>query len=280
VASVILGGRELGADGRRALDLSYELVDAYAKTVFDGGKPPTVPPPVAALVEKVRSRTRKELLDARTELVRGARRFVRGPRYRDLPPKLREKAERAFLKYAKRLPDEDRPSREQLEILDAAFRVAGTGSLGCLRVAVLVRGKGGPDGAWIFDMKEEGIPSAAVLRSPPTLAPAERVLSANRACLEHPPRMIGRTRLGGASIFVRRLMPQEDKLDLGKLKSENLPGLARYLGFLLGSAHRRGATKTPDEPWRRREREMLVDRAITIAGVHEATYLALCRLTR
>ena len=205
---------------------------------------------------------------------------MRGDRYEELPRKLREKAERAFAKYVKRLPDAVRPAEEAVQVVDAAFRVAGTGSLGCLRVAVLVRGKGGPDGGWIFDMKEEDTPSSACLVKPPRLEPAERVATAIRACVAHPPAMIGTTRLRGSSMFVRRLTPQEDKLDWTKLHEEDLEPLARHLGALLGAAHRKGARRVPKKPWNASDRGRLMAHAISLAGVHEAMYLAYCDLVR
>ncbi|HEY8042198.1 MAG TPA: DUF2252 family protein [Polyangiaceae bacterium] len=280
VTSLLLGGREIGADGARALALCDGLIDAYVGAAFRGKKVAPSSHAVNSLVDKVRARTRKELLDARTRVVHGARRFVRGPRYRELSPKLRAKAERAFAKYAKRLPDAERPPKEALEVQDAAFRIAGTGSLGCLRVALLVRGKGGVDGAWIFDMKEEDTPSAACIVRPPRLEPAERVVTALRACLAPPPRMIGTTRLRGSSMFVRRLAPQEDKLDLARLPGEDLEPLARHLGSLLGAAHRRGARRIPKKAWSAEDRARLMGIAIALAGMHEAMYLAYCDLVR
>ncbi len=280
LTSLVLGGRELGTDGPRTLALADALLRAYASTAFHARKPPSPPHAVAALVERAQKRSRKELLDARTRLVRGERRFERGTRYETLPKKLRAKAERAFAKYLKRLPDAERPPKEAVEVLDAAFRVAGTGSLGCLRVAVLVRGKGGPDGAWIFDMKEQDTPSAACLVRPPRLDPAERVATAVRACVSQPPRMIGTTKLRGSPMFTRRLAPQEDKLDLTKLAAKDLEPLASYLGALLGAAHRRGAKRKPKKPWSEGERERLLEHAIGLAGVHEAMYLAYCGLVR
>jgi uncharacterized protein (DUF2252 family) len=236
---------------------------------------------VSSLVERVRTRTRKELLDARTRVVGGERRFVRGARYEALPEKLRSKAERAFAKYVKRLPEAERPPAEAVELIDdAAFRVAGTGSLGCLRIALLARGKGGIDGGWIFDMKEEDAPSAACLVKPPKLEPAERVATGLRACVSHPPRMIGTTRLRGSSMFVRRLAPQEDKLDWTTLRESDLEPLARHLGSLLGAAHRRGAKRPPPKPWNDAQRSQLLRSAISLAGIHEAMYLAYCELVR
>src|SRR5262249_44813898 len=82
-----------------------------------------------------------------------------------------------------------------LAILDAALRIAGTGSLGGLRIAVLVEGRGGRDGQWIFDLKEQGTPSAAVLLGEPELDPAGRVVTAYRGCIAHPARSIGATQI-------------------------------------------------------------------------------------
>ena len=279
--SLILGGREIGLDGQRTLTLCDALLVAYAGSAFHRRKTPAAPPCVTLLVDRVRTRTRRELLDARTHVVEGERRFVRGPRYENLPKKLRARAVRAFAKYVKRLPDAQRPSAEAVEVIDdAAFRVAGTGSLGCLRIAMLVRGRGGVDGGWIFDMKEEDSPSAACLVKPPKLDPAERVATGLRACVSHPPRMIGTTKLRGSSMFVRRLAPQEDKLDWTTLREGDLEPLARHLGALLGAAHRRGAKRIPAKPWTDAERGRVLASAISLAGIHEAMYLAYCELVR
>jgi hypothetical protein len=150
-----------------------------------------------------------------------------------------------------------------------------------LRIAVLTRGKGELDSRWIFDMKAQGSPAGQSLPgAQPELRPgAERVMRATRACLEHPPRMLGSTELDATSLFVRRLLPQEDKLDLTRLRPEELPELARYLGALLGSVHRRGATRAPEARWTTAECMRLTEHAIVIAGLHEAAYLALCKVS-
>ena len=281
--SLLLAGREIGADGSRALALADALVEAYVAAVWGEDGPLPSPPVVRELVDRVRRRTRRQLLDQRTQVVDGARRFLRGERYRDVPAKLRARTERALARYARRLPGAERPPDGALQVLDVAFRIAGTGSLGSLRVAVLVAGKGGEDGAWIFDLKEEGDPSSACLLRVPRLErapPAERVTEAIRACLAHPPRMMGTTRLRGSSMLVRRLAPQEDRLDLNKLRSADLEPLARHLGALLGAAHRRGKRRAPKRPWTDGDRSRLLASAIALAGMHEAVYLAFCDLAR
>lgn len=91
--------------------------------------------------------------------------------------------------------------------------------------------------------------------------------------------MLGTTELDDSSLFVRRLLPQEDKLDLSRLQADELPDLARHLGALLGAAHRRGAVRLPAAAWTATEQAQLTEHAILIAGLHEAAYLALCKAT-
>lgn len=279
--SLILAAREMGASGTEALHMSDSLLDAWNEHAHPKGRRRAValPRPVAELVNQVAMRTRKQLLDARTEIVGGRRRFMRGPRYRDLPADLRKQVPAAFTRYVASLEESERPDPERLEIVDAAFRIAGTGSLGALRIAVLVAGKGGVDGGWIFDMKEQGAPSSHALCTPPKRNGAKRVRLALSGSLAEPPRMVGVTRLDGVPMLVRRLNPQDDKLDISRLDHEDLEPLAHYLGCLVGEAHCRGATD-PGRVWKPRERAELIEKAIALAGVHEAVYLAYCNLTR
>jgi uncharacterized protein (DUF2252 family) len=275
--SLLLGGREIGFDGHAAIDLCHQLLDGYVASAFHGRRLPAAPPPVLALLKQVRERSRKELLDLRTVVRKGKRSFARGPRYAPLARSVLARVPGAFARYVEGLPQDERPDEDHLRLLDAAHRIAGTGSLGALRVAVLVSGKGGADGAWIFDMKEQDEPSAAALVKTPQCRPAERVLRAAQAMLEHPPLMMGTSLLSGASLLVKRLSPQDDKLNLRRLRAEDLAPLSRYVGALLGAAHARGATKKA-RAWNKSDVDELVDRAIELAGIHEAVYLASCKL--
>jgi hypothetical protein len=149
-----------------------------------------------------------------------------------------------------------------------------------LRVAVLTRGKGGPDGGWIFDMKEQPEPSAARLVAPSPLSPAETAVAAFRACVEQPPRMLGTTAIGQVGLVVRRLTPQEDKLVLRELAPESLAGLAAYLGALVGVAHARGGAGGLVPAWSEGDRSDLLRRAAALASLHESIYLEWCLMLR
>ncbi len=278
--SLLLAGRELGQSGPVVLGLCQALIDSHALAACSDVALPAAPAPIARLIERVDTRSQKKLLDDRTDTVRGQRHFLRGDRYQNVSDEIVRAVPAALAQYAERTRATGGPRPEQLEVLDVAFRVAGTGSLGALRVAVLTRGKAGGDGNWLFDLKEQ-LGSCVDVLAPraPSGSRADFVEAALRTCVEPPPRMLGTSRLGEHDVLVRRLTPQEDKLSLGQLAAPDLAPLAAYLGALLGSAHRRGRARA-FAPWSEAERGGIVDRAVELAGIHEATYLELCRITR
>jgi len=92
--------------------------------------------------------------------------------------------------------------------------------------------------------------------------------------------LLGKTTLDGASMLVRRLAAEDDKLDLTEVPKEELPDLTKYLGALVGAAHARCVTdRGIAHRWTRGDTEGILDSAIELAGIHEATYLAYSRLT-
>lgn len=277
VTSLILASRELGVDGRGSVERSRLLLETYVEAAFREQHLPEVPPSVRRLLERVNRRSHIDLLNRRTKVIQGGRVFVRGDRYTQLPKRLERNAIRAFESYARTIHLRNELP-EPFQVLDVAFRIAGTGSLGKLRIAVLTRGKGGRDGSWIFDMKEQGIPAASVLVKQLRMQPADRVHTGLDACVRLPPRMTGTTHIDGLSMFARRLAPQEDKLDLVGIAPMEVGAIAAYLGSLIGRAHRRGAKKIPAKAWSRAEQRALLDRAVAMAGIHEAAYLAMCQL--
>ena len=277
--SVILASRELGVNGTKSIAMCGTLLAGYASAASCSAGAPPRPQPVLRLVERMAKRTKRDLLEARTSLVAGKRLFTRGERYRDLPVEVLAHLPQSLARYAAQLPDAERPALQRLQIIDAAHRIAGTGSLGALRIAVLAQGKGAPDSHWLFDMKEQLAPAALPLLSEAPSSLAESRATACRACLAGPPRMLGTAELSGTSLLVRRLAPQEDKLNLQQLQKLELEPLAQYLGAVLGAAHARGAGSLPRPQWSLSDRAALLERAVALAGLHEATYLAYCALS-
>ena len=99
LTSVLLGGREIGSNGKQSVLLCAAILEGYVPALSQGRQAKDPPPPIRRLLEKVDRRTHKDLLDHRTERTASGRRFLRGDRYQDLAPELAVKAQAAFARY-------------------------------------------------------------------------------------------------------------------------------------------------------------------------------------
>ena len=154
------------------------------------------------------------------------------------------------------------------EVRDMAFRIAGTGSLGCLRIALLVRGKGKRDGEWIFDMKEEDAdPSSVRLLRKQKLQGAERVESGMRAALASVPR-------GARTDQATRIVDARSKAHAARRQSrshEFSEDRARRARAAPRRAHRPAHVRVGDAPGDRGTNRISVTSSIRRAGSRECT---------
>jgi uncharacterized protein (DUF2252 family) len=128
-------------------------------------------------------------------------------------------------------------------VLDVARRVAGLGSLGVRRYAILVRGYGAPDRNYLLDLKEAR-PSALqpylIGQQPPWNTAAERVVTLEKriqaipAALLHP--VMGRP----TPFVLRELQPTVDRVSVGKWKQRKpVVEAVTAMGQLTAWAHLR-----------------------------------------
>lgn len=137
------------------------------------------------------------------------------------------------------------------KVLDVAHRIAGIGSLGLERYAVLVEGKGSLHHNYVLDLKEErssALQSYLKLPQPHWASEAERVVSIQRWVQMMPPALLTAVELEGKFYALRELQPQENKVNLqllgGKLKrlEQLVETIAQVLAWdQLHSAGRHGS---------------------------------------
>ena len=142
---------------------------------------------------------------------------------------------------------------------------------------MILAARGGKDDGWLFDVKEQLDPAASVLLGPGTQPAARRVADAITACLAHPPRQVGVTTVGGRSMLVRRLSPQENKLEVARLERRDLAPVVAFVGARTAAIHARTAAGS-SVLWTPSDRFALVERAALLASLHEAVWLAHGRL--
>jgi uncharacterized protein (DUF2252 family) len=159
--SLFVARKEIGIDAGESRQMATTLVDAYAAALNRGKafwvERETAAGAVRELLTGLRERKRKKLLNARSRVRHGLRKFVPdGEHLLVAAPAEHRKVRQLIVDFARR-----RENPEFFKVLDVCRRVAGTGSLGVLRWAILVEGEGSPDRNALLDLKE-AMPSAMV----------------------------------------------------------------------------------------------------------------------
>jgi uncharacterized protein (DUF2252 family) len=178
-----------------------------------------------------------------------------------------------------------------VRLADAAYWMKGCSSLGLLRYAVLLDVEGqavkGRD-LCLIDIKEAT--KALAPRSTEAAMPrdnAERVVEGARRMSPHLGERMASARLLGRSIFMRELLPEDLKLELERVSTEEATRSARYLARVVGRAHARQMDKQARKYWRAElERDHLKtldapswlwSSVVDLIATHERGYLDHCR---
>lgn len=285
LTSTVLAARASGLPAPEAIACAQTLIESHVGAAMHPENTPLeLTPAMSALVETASGRSRHDLLDQRApqDPRTKKRRLSRGERYLDLGRDHAALVPPALAAYVAALGDRAPHRAPSWKIEDAAFRIAGTGSLGRLRMGVLVADDKGEER--LLDFKEAAPPSYREAKAQPEapLASAARVVTGARALLVRPHRLLAAVPLPeyGLSFVARELCPQEDKLEVAALsKRKELEPLASCAGVLLGRAHGRAATVRTAAAWSRAEMSEVVDRALELAGLFKTIYLAYARLS-
>jgi uncharacterized protein (DUF2252 family) len=256
LTSVHMATGALSLSRDQANQLCRHFLDAYVSALRNGKarwiERDTAIGMVGDLLSGLRGRLRPHFLDSRTER-KGKLRKLRLDGRRALPvtDKQREKVTSLIHKIGARQPEPD-----FYKVLDVARRIAGTGSLGVDRYAILVEGKGSPDGNYLLDLKQ-ALPSSLTphldIAQPEWASEAERVVTVQRRMQAISPAFLQAVTMGRKSYILRGLQPTEDRVALtewhGKL--ERLECVLETMGKLvawsqLRSSGRQGSA-TADE---------------------------------
>jgi uncharacterized protein (DUF2252 family) len=217
LTSILVASHTLEVDEQEALRLCNNFLEAYTITLAKGQsrsvETETAQGLVKELLESLKARSRKDFLDKRTEVKGEKRRFIiDNKRFRDCEDAKREKVTATVNAWATKQQDP-----EFFKVLDVAVRIAGTGSLGIPRYAVLIEGKGSPNRNYFLDLKQE-CPSSLqpylTLPQPQWINQAQRVLTIQQRIQATPPAMLAEVLLDDKSFLLRELQPAQDKVSL------------------------------------------------------------------
>ncbi|VTU15454.1 hypothetical protein SRS16CHR_01487 [Variovorax sp. SRS16] len=219
LASLRVGADSLSISPREASALCKDFLQAYVSSLAEGKaywvERDTAHGLVRELLDGLRHRPRARLLAARTTVQRG-RRVLRVDGKKALPATAAQRAAigEFMAAFAARQSD---PAF--YEVIDIARRIAGTGSLGVDRFAILVQGKGSPDGHYLLDLKQ-ALPSSLApylkVPQPAWESEAHRVVALQRRVQAVSMAFLQPVLFGGGSCVLRALQPSEDRMTLDR----------------------------------------------------------------
>lgn len=291
--SLAMAARSSDLPGVTTARLTEDLVAGY-EAAFDGEavseEIDQLPPPIRLVMKRAVKRTSKRLLDERI----GARRSIPiGKRFWQLSEEERVAVQQLVEQEQIRTlitALEERNAEQPVKLVDAAFWVKGCSSLGLWRVAALVefRLKKKQQGLALLDIKQ-AVDAAAPWATGANegFAPGMRVLQGAKRLAP----ALGSRMLAGAildrSVFIRELLPQDLKVELDHVESEDARRLAYYLGKVVGRAHRRQMDTEATRAWTaelasHRTKNLdapswLWQALVELVALHEHAYLEHCR---
>jgi uncharacterized protein (DUF2252 family) len=283
-------GRTSGLGGIDTVHMVDAMLDGYGASLARRSERLPVreiPERFRRLIHRASTQTHTALLDRRVPRgPRGERAFLLGERYWPLSPKERAQIETLVLskRVRKLVASFAGTDPEHVTMVDAAFRVAGTGSLGCFRAAALVhcgKHRRAPKkddlGLRLLDIKEAIASHAPHAKKTPKVDAARIVAAACALAPSLGARMLPAA-MGKRGVIVRDLMPQELKASLLGLEREEAPLIARFLGAVVGRAHARQLDRSDARAWRTEacDPRWILDALPSLVGAHEAAYLEHC----
>ena len=224
VTSLLVAASPLGIPKPKAIAAAKSAIAAYASEIAIG-KPRwlerrTATGPVGALMDALRKRDATAFLDKRTVL--NKKTGVRGLAFdKKMLPLDEAVVGRADLNsFFDKLTLDGHP-KPFFRMLDAGRRVAGTGSLGLPRFAVLVEGDGTPDKNVLLDLKAAAASTAAAYS--PCKQPdwkgdeAVRVVTLQSRVQAVTPAFLQPVTFQHKPFILKMLQPTTDRLDLSAL---------------------------------------------------------------
>jgi uncharacterized protein (DUF2252 family) len=247
VTSIFIGFRSLDIDYDRAENMAALCLKSYCETL-KGGKADYIEARTAGGIVceflKAADRQRqKDILPKRThDGKNGLRLDLTHPKHLKIKKPLKE----ALTEHIDEWLQQDDQSPYNYKVIDACFRLAGTGSLGVLRYELLLESSNDVGERYILIDMKQAAPASLVTHR--TLQPlwqteAERVVSIQRRMQNRPPALLSHTCFQGSSYIIQEMQPEKDSINFKLLRNRyrDMYQVIANMGMLTASAQLRSA---------------------------------------
>ena len=251
VTSIFVGFESLGIKRKEAESMANYFLKIYATTLSRGKarylEHQTANGIVKTFLEKVAGRKQKELIRQRTEDGRGDKLQLRLDNVRFFPiDKTETISRKTLMAHLTQWMQQYPMLKGRYQVIDACYRVAGTGSLGVKRYAFLLRNSKDPKKHLLIDMKEAKPSALRPYLSNPQPAwscEAERIVAIQDRMQNVNPALLSTTMFAGDSYVVKELQPTADKIDFLVIRDrpKDITCVIEDMAFLTASAQLRTA---------------------------------------
>ncbi len=242
LVSLQLSTASIGVDLKEIHVLSKVFMNTFHE-IMKAGKSKTVEAPTSTGVIKsffsqVSERSRKKFVDEKTILVKGKIQLLKSKDHWLLLNKdTYQRVMHSIEKWNNSLKEEER-----YKIIDIAYRLAGTGSMGLERYVVLAK----RESAYYFlDFKYAQQASINLYLKPKINweNDARRIIDVQRMSQHVSPALLQQVSIDGADFVLRELQPLEDKLDFSILdaKKGKLNEVIRTMAEMAASSYLRSS---------------------------------------
>ena len=258
VTSIFTGFESLNIKKKEATLMAELFLRVYSHTLTKGKarylETQTANGIVRLFLEKVCERKQKDLVRQRTEEGKNGKLQFRIDRVRLFP--LEKALRKQLMTHLGHHLQLHPMTKGRFQVLDACFRVAGTGSLGVRRYVFLVRNINEPKKHLLIDMKEappSSLQPWLTTTQPAWSSEAERVVAIQERMQNISPALLSVTHFEGHPYVLKEMQPTADKIDFLMIRDryKDIACVIEDMAFLTASAMLRSAGRQgaalPDE---------------------------------
>jgi uncharacterized protein (DUF2252 family) len=225
VTSIFVAFESLKIEQKKALNMATLFLKTYSSVLAEG-KPDYIEPRTAKgivceFLTEVSKRKQKQILKKRTVQKKNKLEILMDdPRHFELDKKLKKDLSLHINRWLKN----DGNSPYNYKVIDAVFRLAGTGSIGLKRYAFLLRSLNETgDKYMMIDMKQS---AASALKTyldqeqPTWISEAERIVSVQKRMQNRAPALLSTTIYNGEAYVIQEIQPAKDSINFKLIKKE------------------------------------------------------------
>lgn len=222
ICSIIIAFRHLDMEERKATNMAQLFLKTYSNTLSKGKalyiETKTATGIVKTFLERAASKKRKRLLHKRTNIKKNdLTLMLEHPRHMGIDEELK----RRLTDHIQDWITNGNDGPYNYEVCDAAFRLAGTGSVGLKRYAFLLKSRRIPGKYLLVDMKQARascLTPYVGIEQPAWQHEAERIVAIQQRMQNIQPALLSHTIFEGEPYLIQEMQPVKDSINFGLIK--------------------------------------------------------------